>query len=147
VILGLIALAVGIVLSMIIAMFVFGAVGISGLAGLMRGDATSAMSTAMAGAGVAALIAMPIVFVAGLLFMMAWWLATPLVAIYRARPLDALKASFDASWKNLGALVVYVLVFVALAIVATLMFGLGWLVLGPVAVGANFAAWREIFGD
>ena len=147
VILGLIALGVGIALSLVIAMFVFGALGVSGMAGMMRGDPSAAMRHAMAGAGVAALIATPLVFVAGVLFMMAWWLATPLVALYRARPFDALKASFDASWKNLGALVIALLIFIVAAIVASIPFGLGWLVLMPVAFGANFAAWREIFGD
>jgi uncharacterized membrane protein len=147
IILGLIALVVGVVLSLIIALFVFGALGMSGMMAMMKGDPSIAMSTAIAGAGVAALIATPLVFVAGVLFMMAWWLAVPLVVLYRAQPIEALKASFDASWKNLGALALCVLIFIVAAIVATIPFGLGWLVLMPVAVGTNFAAWREIFGD
>jgi uncharacterized membrane protein len=147
IVLGLISLAVGAVLFIVIALFVFGAVGVSGIMGMMTGDPTAAMGNAIAGASVAALIAAPIVVVAGLLFLMAWWFATPLVALNRVRPLEALAASFDASWKNLGALAIFVLIYLALAIVASIPFGLGWIVLGPVAVGANYASWREVFGE
>jgi uncharacterized membrane protein len=147
VILGLIALAAGFLVLLVLGMFVFGAVGVSGLTGMLSGDPTAAMGTALAGAGVAALIAAPIVIVATILFMMAWWFATPLVVLNRAPAFEALATSFDAAWKNLGALVVFVLVYFVLAIVATIPFGLGWLVLGPVAVGASFASWREVFGE
>ena len=147
VVLGLVSLGVGAVLLIVISLFVFGAVGVSGIAGMLSGDPSVAMGSAIAGAGVAALIAMPIVLIAFLLFLMAWWFATPLVALNRARPLEALQASFDAAWKNLGALAVFVLIYMVLAIVASIPFGLGWLVLGPVAVGANYASWREVFGE
>jgi uncharacterized membrane protein len=147
IVLGLISLAVGAVLFIVIALFVFGAVGVSGVAGMMSSDPAVAMGSAIAGAGVAALIAMPIVLIAFLLFLMAWWFATPLVALNRARPVEALKASFDAAWKNLGALALFVLIYMLLAIVASIPFGLGWLVLGPVAMGANYASWREVFGE
>jgi len=147
VILGVIAAAVGLAMVVVVSLFMFGAVGFSGMAGMMSGDPSVAMGRAMAGVGVAALIAMPFVIVAGVLFTMAWWLATPLVVLCGAQPVDALKASFEASWKNLGALVIAGLVGIALSIVASIPFGLGWLVLMPVSVGANFAAWREIFGD
>lgn len=147
VILGLVALAAGFLAVLVLGMFVFGAVGVSGLTGMMRGDPTAAMSTAIAGAGVAALIAAPLVIVASILFLMAWWFATPLVVLNRAPAFEALTASFDAAWKNLGALVVFVLIYFVLAILASIPFGLGWLVLGPVAVGANFASWREVFGE
>ena len=81
------------------------------------------------------------------LFLMAWWFAVPLVALNGAKPLDALKASFAASWANVGALLVYGLIFLVLAILASIPMGLGWLVLAPVATGASFASWREVFGD
>ena len=77
----------------------------------------------------------------------AWWFAVPLVALNGAKPLDALKASFAASWANVGALLVYGLIFLVLAILASIPMGLGWLVLAPVAMGASFASWREVFGD
>jgi uncharacterized membrane protein len=103
--------------------------------------------TAMAGMGAAAMVGSLIGLVIGVLFYLAWWYAPALVAINRAAPIDALKASFRASTANLGAMTVFLLVFVLLALVASIPFGLGWLVLGPVAFGAGYASWREVFGD
>jgi uncharacterized membrane protein len=81
------------------------------------------------------------------MFLMAWWFASPLVALDGAAPLDSLRASFVASWKNPGALTIFGLIYLVLALVASIPFGLGWLVLGPVAIGANYASWREVFGE
>jgi hypothetical protein len=40
---------------------------------------------------------------------------------------------------------VYGLIFMGLAIVASIPFLLGWLVLGPVIAGSWYASWRETF--
>ncbi|HEX4885251.1 MAG TPA: BPSS1780 family membrane protein [Casimicrobiaceae bacterium] len=147
-ILGLIALGVGLVIALVLGVLVMGA----GAAGMLTGtmaaqDAGVGMMTAMAGMGAAALVGSLIGLVIGVLFYLAWWYAPALVAINRAAPVDALKASFRASTANLGAMTVFLLVFVLLALVASIPFGLGWLVLGPVAFGAGYASWREVFGD
>lgn len=146
-ILGLVAFAVGAVIAILMVTLVFGAIGMTGIAGLLSGDPMAMMNTALAGMGIAALIAIPVVLGAYALFMMAWWFATPLVVLNGADPVAALKASFDASWKNLGALMIAGLIFIGLAIVASIPFGLGWLVLAPVAIGASYASWREVFGE
>ncbi len=146
-ILGLIAFVATFVFAIAIMMFVFGAMGFSGMAGLMTGDPTMAMGSAFAGMGIAALVAVPIALIAYGLFLMAWWFAPALVTLNRADAIAALKASFDASWKNLGALFVFGLIFIGLAIVASIPFGLGWLVLLPVMFGALYASWREVFGE
>ena len=73
--------------------------------------------------------------------------AEQIVAEWTPEQIAALKASFDASWKNLGALAVFGLIFIGLAIVATIPFGLGWLVLLPVMFGGLYASWREVFGE
>ncbi len=147
VILGLVALAVSAIATMVVVTMVLGAIGFTGAIALMTADPASAIGAAIAGAGFAALITFPLVLGGYALFLMAWWFATPLVLLNRAEPLDALKASFDASWKNLGALTISGLIFLGLAILASIPFGLGWLVLAPVAVGAGYASWREVFGD
>jgi len=71
----------------------------------------------------------------GLLAMM-YWFAVPLVAINRLSPWQAMKTSLSGCWSNMGALMVYGLVYIGLAIVASIPFGLGWLVLAPVLVGS-----------
>ena len=47
-----------------IMMLVFGAMGFSGMSGLMTGDPTMAMGSAFAGMGIAALFAVPIALIA-----------------------------------------------------------------------------------
>jgi hypothetical protein len=146
-ILGLIAFVVSLAFALAIMMLVFGAMGFSGMAALMTGDPTAAMGGALAGMGIAALFAVPIALIGYGLFLMAWWFAPALVTLNRADAFAALKASFDASWKNLGALTVFGLIFIGLAIVASIPFGLGWLVLLPVMFGGLYASWREVFGE
>ena len=146
-ILGLIAFAMSLAFALVILMVVFGAMGFSGMAGLMTGDPTLVVGSMLAGMGITALIAVPVALIAYGLFLMAWWFAPALVALNRADVLAALKASFDASWKNLGALLVFGLIFIGLAIVASIPFGLGWCVLLPVMFGALYASWREVFGE
>lgn len=146
-ILGLIAFVVSLAFALAIMALVFGAIGFSGITGMMTGDPTAAMGSMFAGMGIAALFAVPIALVGYALFLMAWWFAPALVTLNRADAVAALKASFDASWKNLGALFVFGLIFIALAIVASVPFGLGWLVLLPVTFGGLYASWREAFGE
>lgn len=146
-ILGLAALACGVVLALIAMMSMLGAAGASGVAALVATDPQVAFATAMTSAGFAALAIVPLLLIVATVFAMAWWFAPALVVLNRAEPVAALRASFDASWRNLGALTVFGLAFLGLAVVASAPFGLGWLVLAPVATGAGYASWREIFGD
>jgi hypothetical protein len=146
-ILGAIAFAVGAVIAVAIMILLFGAIGFSGIVGLVSGDPYAAMTSAMAGMGIGTLLAIPIVIGLYGLFLLAYWFAPGLIVLNRAEPVAAMKASWDASWKNIGALFFCGLVFIGLAIVASIPFGLGWLVLVPVSVGAGYASWREVFGE
>lgn len=146
-ILGLIVLAFGIVVMLAVGALVFGAGATAFVAAAIGQSGDAGMGSAMAGMGAAAVIGALVALVAGAVFAMAWWFAPALVTLNRAAPLDALQASFRAALANLGALLVFGLIFVALAVAATIPMGLGWLVLGPVAVGAAYASWREVFGD
>jgi hypothetical protein len=78
---------------------------------------------------------------------MAAWLAPALVMLRGAAPVDALRLSFAACRDNLGALTVYGLVGIFLAILATLFLGIGWLVLLPLAFLSSYAAYRDLFAD
>lgn len=144
--LGLVVLAVGAVVALAVGALVFGTAGAALLTGAMQGS-EQALTAALAGMSGAAMLGGLIALVVFAAFLMAWWFAPALVTLHRAPPLDALQASFRASVANLGAQLVFGLIFIGLAIVASIPFGLGWLVLGPVAVGASYASWREVFGD
>jgi len=78
---------------------------------------------------------------------MAAWLAPALIMLRGASPVDALRLSLSACQRNVGALTVYGLVGVGLAILATLTFLLGWFLLLPLAFLSTYAAYRDLFED
>ena len=78
---------------------------------------------------------------------MALWFAAPLVLFDGVAPGAALKASFSACLKNVIAFTLYAIVLVVLFIVATIPFGLGLIVVVPVALISVYTAYREIFFD
>ena len=117
-------------------------VGAGAVFGLMRGDAASA--AAMGGSLVlASLVALAL----SIPIYMALWFAPALVVLRGIPPVAAVKESFLGCLKNILPFLVYGIVFVVLGIVASIPLGLGWLVLGPVAIASVYAAYRDIFGN
>jgi hypothetical protein len=106
-----------------------------------------ATASALYGLGGAAALALLVGLLALIPLSMAVWLAPALIMLRGLAPLDALRLSLKASWRNLGALTVYGLVFIGLAIVATLMILLGWLFLMPLCYLSTYAAYRKLFED
>jgi uncharacterized membrane protein len=78
---------------------------------------------------------------------MAAWLAPALVVLRDASPGDALRLSLAACSRNAGALTVYGLSFIGLAIIASMLAMLGWLFLGPLLFLSTYAAYRDLFED
>ena len=101
---------------------------------------------ALASAGLAVFIVGLLALVVVVLVAMAYWFAPALVVLNGERPTVALQKSFAASLANIGAFLLYGLIYIGLAIVASIPMGLGWLVLGPMVVGSCYAGWRTIFG-
>jgi uncharacterized membrane protein len=63
-------------------------------------------------------------------------------------PMEALKASLVTCIRNFIPFLVYSIVMTALAIVAVIPFGLGFLVWVPLVITTTYVAYREIFtGD
>lgn len=148
IVLGLIALGLGIVYVIVLAIVGAITLGTSVLAAMASGGGDPAAMAAMAGKmgaglGIFGLIAL----VFGILFAMAYWLAPALVAVQGVSPMSAIGMSFRGSMRNIGAFIVYVLCYIGLAILASIPFGLGWLVLGPMIVGSAYAGWRTMYGD
>jgi len=116
---------------------VFGGIGV--LFGQASGDSAAG---ALAGGAVAlVLVAMAL----SVPLLMAFYFATPLVAINGVGPVDAMALSFRACLRNFIPLLVFFIVAVLLAIVAMLPLLLGLFVLYPVLMAANYAAYRDIF--
>jgi uncharacterized membrane protein len=76
---------------------------------------------------------------------MAAWFAPALVVLNDMGVGDALKASFWACLRNIVPFLVYGVIGIGLAIVASIPFGLGWLALGPTLAASVYAAYRDIF--
>jgi uncharacterized membrane protein len=145
--LGLVLLAVFFVIAVAMVGTVFLTLGASGLAALMDFGATTPIDYAALGsAGAAIFVTGVVAVVVSLLVATAFWFAPALVVLNGESPLAALAKSFVASWQNVWPFVIYGLVYLGLAFVATIPAGLGWLVLGPMVVGSCYAGWRTIFG-
>ena len=76
---------------------------------------------------------------------MAVWFAPALVVLQGAEPWAAMKLSFMGCVRNIVPFLIYGVVGIALAIVATIPLLLGWLVLGPVTVASVYASYCDIF--
>jgi len=102
-----------------------------------RGDTGVGISGLLLAVLVGLALALPI--------YMAMWFAPALVALQDTDVVGALKASFYACLKNILTFLVYGVIMLGLAIVASIPFGLGWLVLGPVLIASIYTAYRDIF--
>ncbi len=115
-------------------MLMFG--GVAALGGIFRRGGAM-MGVGFAGFLLAALLFVPVA--------MAMYFAPVLIMVHRVAPMQALKASFSACLKNFVPFLVYGVIYVVLAALASIPAGLGWLVLGPVLVGALYGSYKDIF--
>lgn len=140
VVVGAIFLAMVIVIA--IAMMVL---GFGSMMGLMAGGANRSAGGMMAGIGIG-LFAALVGLVLGLVVSMAVWFAPALVALRGAAPVDAMKASFAASLKNVVPFLLWLVIYFVAAIVASIPLGLGWIVLGPLLLLTLYTSYKDIFG-
>jgi uncharacterized membrane protein len=109
--------------------------GVAGLAALAALVVVSAMTSLLL--VFAVLLMAPV--------LMAMWFAPALVMFHRMTALDAMRASFFASLGNASAFVVFALIYIVLAVLASIPAMLGWLALLPVTFGAMYASYRDVF--
>lgn len=79
--------------------------------------------------------------------MAAYWFAPALVMLNQLSALQAMRLSIKGCLRNWPAFLVYGLIGLVFAFIATLPLMLGWLVLGPVMMGSIFAGYRQIFTE
>ena len=126
---------------MVIALVV-GLVTGAGLWTLLGGGADPA---SVAGAGVTVLLAFLVMLALLLPVFMAMWFAPPLVVFHGQGAAEAMKASFVACLKNVVPFLLYSVILFLAAIAASIPFGLGWLVLGPVLAASLYTGYRDVF--
>lgn len=131
-------------LGLLIAVAYFGAVGFSVVGAALSGDNEAvrrallgSVGIAIIGALVALLVAVPLIA--------AYWFAPALVFMHGVGPVEAMKASLGASFRNFLPFLVYGLIMFVLMIIAAIPFGLGMLVLVPLSITSAYASYRDIF--
>ena len=120
--------------------------GIGGFSALLSGDPFQAGYAMLATVGIGALFAVLFGLLLGIPLLMAYWYAPALVVFRNDDPIAAMKTSFNACLVNMMPMLVYSLLGLVFAIVATIPLCLGWLVLGPVFVASVYASYKDIFG-
>ena len=142
-VLGAIVLVGWIVIFLVMATFV----GFSIVGAMLTGGTEAVMEAMLASVGmllVGLLVSLLLMFP----LLAAYWFAPALVLMHDMAPVDAMKASFGASMRNILPFTLYGLVMLVLAIVAIIPFGLGMLVWVPLMISSTYAAYRQIFtGD
>ena len=146
-ILALLVLACWIAICIVTAALLVAAIGTGTMMALLSGSAVQMgvafLSMLSLGALVALLVAM--LFVVPLL--MATWFAPALVVLRGDEPLAAMKNSFVACLRNVPPFLIYGLIGLGLAILATIPLGLGWFVLAPVYAATIYAGYKDVYGD
>ena len=147
VILALVMLAGWFVVWLVTVGALVGIVGLGTLGSLLAGDLAD-MGLGMLGTlGFGALVALLLALLLAAPLILASWFA-PLLVLFRGdEPIAAMRTSFVACMRNMPPFLVYGLVGIVLAVVATIPFGLGWLVLMPVSAASVYAGYTDIFGS
>lgn len=124
---------------------VFG-IGMASLATLSQVMSPGAGMMAGAGAAAGGLMGLLLLVLLALyLLNVAFWFVNTLVVLGGVRPWNAVVLSARAGFANLGAITVFTVLLLPIALVAMLPFGLGLLVLLPVLSGASYASYHEVF--
>jgi hypothetical protein len=138
--LGLVALAASVLMLIVMAVLLGGAMVMGG--GMP--DSGGAMPMPLSGIGIFGMLVMFALYL-GIFAVLAF--SIPLVYFRGAHIGDAIMASINGTLSNIGPLIVFSLIYFVLAIVAMIPFGLGFLVLAPVVFGALYGMYREIFPE
>ena len=86
-----------------------------------------------------------VLFALSIPVLMAVWFAPALVSFHEKGPMEAMKESFQGCLRNTVPFLVYGVVGLAMAIVATIPLGLGLLVFGPVLMASVYTAYKDIY--
>lgn len=116
-----------------------------GVAGAILSGNSDEIGAAMA-ASIGMIVLGGLVLTAAMIpLMAAYWFAPVLVMIHDVKPVEAMKASFFACFRNFMPFLIYSLVMMGALIVALIPLGLGLLVWVPLAITSTYAAYRHIF--
>jgi uncharacterized membrane protein len=135
------------VIWLIAAALLVGIVGFGTVASIVSGDPTQAGIAMLATLGAGSLIVVLLATLLGIPLIMGYWFAPALVLFRGDEPFAAMKASFTACMRNMPPFLIYGLLGIVFAVVASIPFGLGWLILLPVYAASMYASYKDIFGE
>jgi len=124
---------------------VLGVLGAGAIFGMFMGGGQGSAGGAAFGF-LTGLLVLVIGLGAGFLVGMALWFAPALVVFRDVPPLDAMKLSFGASLKNIVPFLLWFVIYLVASIVASIPFGLGFVVLLPVVMLTAYASYKDVFG-
>jgi hypothetical protein len=145
VIVGLITLGAWFVLAMMIGIVAVIALGLGGLGAMMSGGDSGQLASAMMAGGLVMVLFFLVGVALGIPIAMAGWFAPALVVFHNMSPIDAMKASFFGCLKNIVPFLIYGLLWLVFAVLASIPFLLGWLVLVPVVIASVYASYEDIY--
>ena len=135
------------VIWLIAAALLVGVVGFGSFASLLSGDPAQSVLAMLSAFGLGAVVVLLLAALLGVPLLMAYWFAPALVLFRGDEPFAAMKTSFTACLRNMPPFLVYGLLGLLFAVVASIPFGLGWLVLLPVYAASMYASYKDIFGE
>lgn len=121
-------------------------VGFSVLGAVIAGN-TQNVAAALAGSAVAILVGTLVMLGLMVPLLAAYWFAPALIIMHGLGPVDAMKASFGACFRNFIPFLIYGIVMTVAALIASIPLGLGLLVWIPLSFTSTYAAYRDIFTE
>lgn len=91
------------------------------------------------------IIIMLIAVVASIIVIMMFAYSTHLVALNQVPVFESLKKSFDAAFKNILPLFIYLVIILAITMLGLIPLGLGLLITMPLAFIASYISYKDIF--
>jgi uncharacterized membrane protein len=133
--------AIWLVLSLLIVVIVAAITGVQIFALMSGGESPEQM----VGLALTALLALLIILALMLPLVMATWFAPALIVFNGMAVGAAMKASFAACVKNILPFLLYGVLALIAAVIASIPLGLGWLVLAPVLTASVYTSYRDIY--
>lgn len=142
-IVGLIYMLGGLLIIAIFAVIVIATVGMAMLGMIL--DPTQLATGLPLTTVLAILVAVLVALALAVPLLMAFWFAVPLVQFHGVDGVEAMKRSFFVCLKNIPPFLLYGVVTLVLVVVATIPFGLGLFLAGPVLMLTAYTSYRDVF--
>ena len=130
--------------AMLVIGLIAGVLGLGAMFSVMAGGGSPHMGGVMAAMG-AGLLALFAVLILGTAVSMALWFAPALIVFRNMAPVDALRTSAMAVLKNWLPCLVFGLLYIVAAIVASIPFVLGWWRLVPLTLLTLYTSYQDLF--